>query len=104
MPEMLAVGLEATLVIFALTTAFFIAGYGPTRLVTSKELAGSGLLLIPLVGTAILILGSYLLNLFVDLRIATATLLTTTIGLAVWSVRRDGWWLPRPTTDRKSVV
>ena len=100
MPEMLAVGLEATLVIFALTTAFFIAGYGPTRLVTSKQLAGSGLLLIPLVGTAILILGSYLLNLFVDLRIATATLLTTTIGLAVWSVRRDGWWLPRPTTPQ----
>ena len=101
---MLAVGLEAALILLALTGAFVIAGYGTTRIIAPKDLQGFGFLLIPLVGVANLIVGSYLLNLLVDLRIATATLLTAAIGLAIWTIRRDGWWLPRPTTPQLVVL
>ena len=48
-------------------------------------------------GAAALIVGAYALNLIMDLRIATALLLGAGAALAAWTVRRDGWWLPRPT-------
>ena len=97
MPEMLAVGLEALSVLLALTAACTIAGYGLTRRLAPPELRATGLLLVPLVGAAALIVGAYALNLLVDLRIATALLLAAGAALGAWTVRRDGWWLPRPT-------
>ena len=97
MPEMLAVGLEAATVILALTAACLIAGYGLTRLLAPPDLRATGFLLVPLVGAAALIVGAYALNLIMDLRIATALLLVAGAAVAAWTVRQDGWWLPRPT-------
>ncbi len=97
MPEMLAVGLEASTVVLALSAACLVVGYGLTRLLATPELRLTGLLPVPLVGAAALIVGSYALNLVVDLRVATAVLLGAGAALAAWTVRRDGWWLPRPT-------
>lgn len=97
MPEMLAVGLEAASVVLAMSAACLVAGYGLTRRLASPELKATGILLVPLVGAAALIVGAYALNLIVDLRIATAVLLGAGAALAAWTIRRDGWWLPRPT-------
>jgi len=97
MPEMLAVGLEAATVVVAMSAACLVAGYGLTRLLAPPELRITGLLPVPLVGAAALIVGTYALNLVVDLRVATAVLLGAGAALAAWTVRRDGWWLPRPT-------
>ena len=97
MPEMLAVGLEAASVVLAMSAACLVAGYGLTRLLASPELKATGFLLVPLVGAAALIVGAYALNLIVDLRFATTVLLGAGAALAAWTVRRDGWWLPRPT-------
>ena len=97
MPEMLAVGLEALSVVLALTAASTVAGYGLTRRLAPPELRATGFLLIPLVGAAALIVGAYALNLLVDMRIATALLLAAGAALSGWTIRRDGWWLPRPT-------
>ena len=97
MPELLAVGLEATAVVLAMCAACVVAGYGLTRRLAPPELRATGFLLVPLVGAAALIVGAYALNLIMDLRIATALLLGAGAALAAWTVRRDGWWLPRPT-------
>ena len=97
MPELLAVGLEATAVVLAVTAACVVAGYGLTRRLAPPELRATGFLLVPLVGASALIVGAYALNLIMDLRIATALLLGAGAALAAWTVRRDGWWLPRPT-------
>ena len=97
MPELLAVGLEATAVVLAMCAACVVAGYGLTRRLAPPELRATGFLLVPLVGAAALIVGAYALNLILDLRIATALLLGAGAALAAWTVRRDGWWLPRPT-------
>ena len=97
MPEMLAVALEAAAVVLAVSAACLLAGYGLTRLLAPPELKATGFLLVPLVGAAVLIVGAYALNLVVDLRVATALLLGAAAALAAWTVRRDGWWLPRPT-------
>lgn len=97
MPEMLAVGLEAATVVLAMSAACMLAGYGLTRLLATPELRLAGLLPVPLVGAAALIVGTYALNVVVDLRVATAVLLGAGAALAAWTVRRDGWWLPRPT-------
>ncbi len=97
MPELLAVGLEATAVVLAMSAACVVAGYGLTRRLAPPELRATGFLLVPLVGAAALIVGAYALNLIMDLRIATALLLGAGAALAAWTVRRDGWWLPRPT-------
>ncbi|MCY3896265.1 MAG: hypothetical protein OXG17_07340 [Chloroflexi bacterium] len=97
MPEMLAVGLEALSVVLALTAASTVAGYGLTRRLAPPELRATGLLLIPLVGAAALIVGAYALNLVTDMRIATALLLGAGAALSAWTIRQDGWWLPRPT-------
>ena len=97
MPELLAVGLEATAVVLAMTAACVVAGYGLTRRLAPPELRATGFLLVPLVGAAALIVGAYALNLIMDLRIATALLLGAGAALAAWTVRRDGWWLPRPS-------
>ena len=97
MPEMLAVGLEAAIVVLAMIAACMVAGYGLTRRLAPPELRATGFLLVPLVGAAALIVGAYALNLIVDLRIATALLLSAGAALAAWTVRRDGWWLPKPT-------
>ncbi len=97
MPEILAVGLEAAAVVVAMLAACIVAGYGLTRLLTPPEMRVAGLLPVPLVGAAALIVGTYALNLFLDLRLSTAVLLGAGAALAVWTVRRDGWWLPRPT-------
>ena len=104
MPEMLAVGLEAAAVVLALTAACLVAGYGLTRLLAPPELKATGFLLVPLVGAAALIVGAYALNLLVDLRIATALLLGAGTALAAWTVRRDGWWLPRPTKPQTAAL
>ncbi len=97
MPEIAAVGLEAAAAALALLAAFTLAGYGLTRLLAPPELRSLGVLLVPLVGAAALIVGSYVLNLVMDMRMATAVLLGLAAGLGAWSVRRSGWWLPRPT-------
>ncbi|MDE2918256.1 MAG: hypothetical protein OXR64_00240 [Chloroflexota bacterium] len=97
MPEMLAVGLEAATVVLAMSAACLVVGYGLTRLVAPPELRATGFLLVPLMGAAALIVGAYALNLLVDLRITTAVLLGAGTALSAWTVRRDGWWLPRPT-------
>lgn len=97
MPEMLAVGLEAAAVVVTLSAACIVAGYGLTRLLRPPELRVTGLLPVPLVGAAALIVGTCALNLFLDLRTATALLLLAGAALAAWTVRKDGWWLPRPT-------
>ena len=97
MPELLAVGLEATAVVLAMSAACVVAGYGLTRRLAPPDLRATGFLLVPLVGAAALIVGAYALNLIMDLRIATALLLGAGAALAAWTVRRDGWWLPRPT-------
>ena len=95
MPEMLAVGLEAASVVLAMSAACVVAGYGLTRLLAPPELRVAGLLPVPLVGAAALIVGTYVLNLVVDLRVATALLLGAATALSAWTIRRDGWWLPR---------
>ena len=97
MPEILAVGLEAATVLLAMSAACMLVGYGLTRLLAPPELKATGLLLVPLVGAAALIVGAYALNIVVDLRIATALLLGAGAALSAWTVRRDGWWLPQPT-------
>ena len=97
MPELLAVGLEATAVVLAISAACVVAGYGLTRRLAPPDLRATGFLLVPLVGAAALIVGAYALNLIMDLRIATVLLLGAGAALAAWTVRRDGWWLPRPT-------
>lgn len=97
MPEMLAVGLEAATVVLAMSAACLVVGYGLTRRLAPPELRATGFLLMPLVGAAALIVGAYALNLIVDLRIATGLLLGVGAALSAWTVRRDGWWLPRLT-------
>lgn len=104
MPEMLAVGLEALAVVLAVSAACMVAGYGLTRLLATPELRVTGLLPVPLVGAASLVLGTYALNVFVDLRTATAALLAAGAALAAWTVRRDGWWLPRPTKPQTMTL
>ncbi len=104
MPEMLAVGLEAAAVVVTLSAACIVAGYGLTRLLRPPELRVTGLLPVPLVGAAALIVGTCALNLFLDLRTATALLLLAGAALAAWTVRRDGWWLPRPTKPQAVVL
>lgn len=104
MPEMLAVGLEAGTVVLAMSAACMLAGYGLTRLLAPPELRVAGLLPVPLVGAAALIVGTYALNLVVDLRVATSLLLGAATALAAWTVRRDGWWLPRPTRPQTVVL
>ena len=104
MPEMLAVGLEAASVVLAVTAACLVAGYGLTRRLAPPELKAAGFLLVPLVGAAALIVGAYMLNLVLDLRLAIALLLSAGAALAAWTVRRDGWWLPRPTTLQTVVL
>ena len=104
MPEMLAVGLEALSVVLALAAACTVAGYGLTRRLAPPELRATGFLLVPLIGAAALIVGAYALNLLVDVRIATALLLAAGAALGAWTVRRDGWWLPRPTRPQTVVL
>lgn len=104
MPELLAVGLEAITVVLAMSAACMVAGYGLTRLLAPPELRVTGLLPVPLVGATVLIVGAYALNLVVDLRAATALLLGAATALAAWTVRRDGWWLPRPTRPQTVVL
>ncbi len=101
---MLAVGLEAATVVLAMSAACMLAGYGLTRLLATPELRLTGLLPVPLVGAAALIVGTYALNVVVDLRVATAVLLSAAAALAAWTVRRDGWWLPRPTKPQTVVL
>ena len=104
MPELLAVGLEATAVVLAISAACVVAGYGLTRRLAPPDLRATGFLLVPLVGAAALIVGAYALNLIMDLRIATALLLGAGAALAAWTVRRDGWWLPRPTKPQSVTL
>ena len=92
---MLAVGLEAASVVLALTAACLVVGYGITRRLAPPELKATGFLLTPLVGATALIVGAYALNLVLDLRVATALLLGAGAALSAWTIRRDGWWLPR---------
>lgn len=104
MPEMLVVGLEATTVVLAMSAACLVVGYGLTRLLAPPELRATGFLLVPLVGVAALTVGAYALNLIVDLRVATALLLGAGAALSAWTVRRDGWWLPRLSKPQTVVL
>jgi hypothetical protein len=104
MPEFLAVGLEMAAVILSLGTTFVLAGYGLTRILAPPSLRAQAVLVIPLTGLASLIIGTYLLNLVVDVRVSTAVLLLAATGLAAWTVRRDGWWWPKPTTGQTIVL
>ena len=101
---MLAVGLEAASVALAMSAACLVVGYGLTRLLATPELKATGFLLTPLVGAAALIVGAYALNLALDLRVATALLLGAGAALSAWTIRRDGWWLPRPTKPQTVVL
>ena len=100
MPELIAVGIEMAAVILSLGAACVVAGYGTTRILATSSLRSHAVLVIPLVGLSFLILGTYLLNLFVDVRVSTAVLLLAATGLAGWTIRRDGWWIPKPTTSQ----
>ncbi len=104
MPEMLAVGLEAAASVLALAAALAVMGYGLTRILAPPGLRPLSVLLIPAVGAAGLIVGSYLLNLIVNLTVATGLLLGLAAALDGWLIWRRGWWLPRPTRSQWVVI
>ena len=104
MPEMLAVGLEAAAAVLALAAALAMTGYGLTRVLAPPSLRPLSVPLIPAVGAAGLIVGSYFLNLVVNLTAATGVLLGLAAALNGWLIWRRGWWLPRPTRSQWVVI
>ena len=104
MPEMLAVALEAAAVLLAFGAALAVAGYGLTRLLAPEPLRAYALMLMPAVGASALIVGSYFLNLFVNLVVALGLMLTAAVALDIWLIARRGWWLPRPTRPQWVVL
>ena len=104
MPEMLAVGLEAAAALLALSAALALAGYAPVRWLAPAALRPYAWLILPAVGAAVLILGSYYLNLLVDMRVASALLLGAGTAATAWTIARKGWGLPRPTRSQWVVI
>ena len=104
MPEMLVVGLEAAAAMLALAGSLAVAGYGLTRLLAPPSLRPYAVLLVPTVGAAALIVGSYFLNLVTNMAIATGLLLGGATALGAWLIARRGWWLPRLTRPQWLVV
>ena len=104
MPEMLAVALEAAAVLLAFGAALGVAGYGLTRLLAPAPLRAYALMLMPAVGASALIVGSYFLNLLVNLVVALGLMLAAAVALDTWLIARRGWWLPRPTRPQWVVL
>jgi len=102
-PEILAVAFEALSVLLALGGALVLMGYGLTRLLAPAELRPYAWLLTPVIGAAALVVGSYALNLVMDLRWSTAVLLACAAALAVWCVWRRRPGLP-PITRVQALV
>jgi hypothetical protein len=103
-PEGLAVLLEAAGIVLALGASLVVAGYGLTRTLIPAALAPFTILLVPAVGAAALIVGSYFLNIVLNMTVTTAVLLAATAVFDVWTIRGEGWRLPRPTRSQVVVL
>ncbi len=104
MPDALAVLFEAVGTILALSASLVVAGYGLTRALVPAALAPHATLLVPAVGAAVLVVGSYFLNIVASMTVATAVLLAATGAFDLWVIRWQGWRMPRLTGSQVVVL